>query len=24
MGGELTYRSDDDGNYFKVEFNVIN
>ncbi len=24
MGGELTYRSDDNGNYFKVEFNVIN
>jgi signal transduction histidine kinase len=24
MGGELFYRSDDDGNYFRVEFNVIN
>ena len=24
MGGILTYRSDDDGNYFRVEFNVIN
>jgi len=24
MGGELTYRSDDKGNYFRVEFNVIN
>jgi signal transduction histidine kinase len=24
MGGELTYRSDEAGNYFKVEFNVIN
>ena len=24
MGGELTYRSDDNGNYFKVEFFVIN
>ncbi len=24
MGGELTYRSDDHGNYFRVEFNVIN
>jgi len=24
MGGELTYRSDDNGNYFKVEFYVIN
>ena len=24
MGGELLYRSDDKGNYFKVEFNVIN
>jgi len=23
MGGELTYRSDEDGNYFRVEFNVI-
>jgi len=23
MGGDLTYRSDDDGNYFRVEFNVI-
>jgi signal transduction histidine kinase len=23
MGGELTYRSDDNGNYFRVEFNVI-
>lgn len=24
MGGDLSYRSDDNGNYFKVEFNVIN
>lgn len=24
MGGTLTYRSDDNGNYFKVEFYVIN
>jgi len=24
MGGELLYRSDDKGNYFKVEFDVIN
>jgi signal transduction histidine kinase len=24
MGGDLTYRSDDNGNYFKVEFYVIN
>ncbi|MGZ3778138.1 MAG: sensor histidine kinase [Mucilaginibacter sp.] len=24
MGGELTYRSDENGNYFRVEFNVIN
>src|SRR6185312_7253153 len=24
MGGELSYRSDDSGNYFRVEFNVIN
>ncbi|HEY2582771.1 MAG TPA: ATP-binding protein [Mucilaginibacter sp.] len=24
MGGDLLYRSDDDGNYFRVEFNVIN
>lgn len=24
MGGELTYRSDDHGNYFKVEFYVVN
>jgi len=24
MGGELTYRSDYNGNYFRVEFNVIN
>src|SRR3569623_1547975 len=24
MGGELTYRSDEKGNYFRVEFNVIN
>jgi signal transduction histidine kinase len=24
MGGELSYRSDENGNYFKVEFNVIN
>jgi len=24
MGGELTYRSDDNGNYFKVEFYAIN
>ena len=24
MGGELIYRSDDNGNYFRVEFNVIN
>ena len=24
MGGELTYRSDEHGNYFRVEFNVIN
>ncbi len=24
MGGELVYRSDDNGNYFRVEFNVIN
>ncbi len=23
MGGELQYRSDDNGNYFRVEFNVI-
>lgn len=23
LGGELTYRSDDEGNYFRVEFNVI-
>ena len=23
MGGELTYRSDDNGNYFRVEYNVI-
>lgn len=23
MGGDLSYRSDDDGNYFRVEFNVI-
>ncbi|CAN5127003.1 hypothetical protein BH09BAC6_BH09BAC6_30150 [soil metagenome] len=24
MGGDLSYRSDDNGNYFRVEFNVIN
>ena len=24
MGGELIYRSDESGNYFRVEFNVIN
>jgi len=24
MGGELSYRSDEHGNYFRVEFNVIN
>ncbi|RVU00464.1 HAMP domain-containing histidine kinase [Mucilaginibacter limnophilus] len=24
MGGELTYRSDENGNYFRVEFHVIN
>ncbi len=24
MGGELLYRSDDNGNYFRVEFHVIN
>ncbi|MFD0794629.1 sensor histidine kinase [Mucilaginibacter litoreus] len=24
LGGELTYRSDDNGNYFRVEFYVIN
>ena len=24
MGGELTYRSDENGNYLRVEFNVIN
>ena len=24
MGGELSYRSDDNGNYFRVEFYVIN
>ncbi|HWD89050.1 MAG TPA: ATP-binding protein [Mucilaginibacter sp.] len=24
MGGELSYRSDEGGNYFRVEFNVIN
>jgi signal transduction histidine kinase len=24
MGGNLFYRSDDNGNYFRVEFNVIN
>jgi signal transduction histidine kinase len=24
LGGELTYRSNDNGNYFRVEFNVIN
>ncbi len=24
MGGELLYRSDESGNYFRVEFNVIN
>ncbi len=24
MGGELTYRSNDNGNYFRVEFFVIN
>ena len=24
MGGELFYRSDENGNYFRVEFNVIN
>ncbi|HEY4194224.1 MAG TPA: HAMP domain-containing sensor histidine kinase [Mucilaginibacter sp.] len=24
MGGELVYRSDENGNYFRVEFNVIN
>ncbi len=24
MGGELSYRSDDNGNYFRVEFHVIN
>jgi signal transduction histidine kinase len=24
MGGDLTYRSDDNGNYFRVEFYVIN
>jgi signal transduction histidine kinase len=24
LGGELTYRSDDNGNYFRVEFQVIN
>jgi len=24
MGGELSYRSDDSGNYFRVEFQVIN
>jgi len=24
MGGDLSYRSDDKGNYFRVEFNVIN
>jgi len=23
MGGDLTYRSDEEGNYFRVEFNVI-
>jgi len=23
MGGDLQYRSDDNGNYFRVEFNVI-
>jgi len=24
MGGELLYRSDENGNYFRVEFNVVN
>ncbi|RZA00331.1 MAG: ATP-binding protein [Sphingobacteriaceae bacterium] len=24
MGGDLSYRSDDNGNYFRVEFSVIN
>lgn len=24
MGGDLSYRSDENGNYFRVEFNVIN
>jgi K+-sensing histidine kinase KdpD len=24
MGGELSYRSDNNGNYFRVEFQVIN
>ena len=24
MGGEISYRSDDHGNYFRVEFYVIN
>jgi len=24
LGGELTYRSDENGNYFKVEFNAVN
>jgi hypothetical protein len=24
LGGELMYRSDDNGNYFRVEFYVIN
>ena len=24
MGGDLFYRSDENGNYFRVEFNVIN
>ncbi|RCH53637.1 hypothetical protein DJ568_16510 [Mucilaginibacter hurinus] len=24
MGGDVTYRSDDNGNYFRVEFSVIN
>jgi signal transduction histidine kinase len=24
LGGDITYKSDDNGNYFRVEFNVIN
>jgi len=24
LGGELSYRSDDNGNYFRVEFQTIN